>query len=384
MSGRVAPLVLLAFLLPVAPARATCPIDVTTASFGAPGPYGVGVRTLTLVDHRRATPAHGLYPALPARTLVTEVWYPIAPGSTDPVRDVPLATGGPFPLVVSSHGYFDNRLGETYYTTLLASRGFVVAAPTFPLTSSAAPGGPDTLDTHNQPGDVRFVITQLLRLGRDRSSWLTRGIDRRRIGAAGLSLGGLTTYLATYHPFLRDPRIKAALPIAGLSCAFTQRFYGATRRPLLILHGDQDLLLPFTSNAERSFAGSRAPRTLVELVDATHTAFAAFITFPSNQSYDVLAGCPVVAGIGDLSKIGEGLGGTRAGIDFSGCTVPCLDPAPPNPPMQATHQHDLTKAVVAAFFEATLEGSATAQCFLDERLAAENADVHVTTHARGP
>ena len=38
----------------------------------------------------------------------------------------------------------------------------------------------------------------------------TGGIDTKKIGVSGLSLGGLNTLLVTYHPTLRDPRIKAA------------------------------------------------------------------------------------------------------------------------------------------------------------------------------
>jgi len=52
--------------------------------------------------------------------------------------------------------------------------------------------------------------------------------------------------------------------------------------------------------------------------------------------------------------------------------------------MSADEQHRLTKVVEAAFFDATLKGSATASCFLGEVLAAENPDAQVATHAAGP
>ena len=61
-------------LVPSLPALASCPADATTAAFLAPGPYAVGVRSLALVDTSRQTPAHAGLPALPSRTLPTQVW----------------------------------------------------------------------------------------------------------------------------------------------------------------------------------------------------------------------------------------------------------------------------------------------------------------------
>jgi len=46
----------------------------------------------------------------------------------------------------------------------IASAGYVVAAPIFPLTNTHALGGPNEADLVNQPRDVSFVITKLLAL----------------------------------------------------------------------------------------------------------------------------------------------------------------------------------------------------------------------------
>ena len=157
------------------PAVARCPADATTAAFLAPGPHAVGVRSLTLVDSTRETPAHAGLPALPSRTLPTQVWYPAdGPAGAAPVANAPLAAGGPFPLVASSHGFGELNVGEAYLAIALARRGFVVAAPTFPLTNLTAPGGLDLVDAANQPADVRFVIDQMLALS-DGDSWLAGG-----------------------------------------------------------------------------------------------------------------------------------------------------------------------------------------------------------------
>src|SRR5262249_29895155 len=124
---RVSVSILALGLVTAAPAFARkCPADATTAAFLAPGPYAVGVRSLTSVAPTRQTPAHAGLPALPSRPLPTQVWYPAAgPAGAAPVANAPLAAGGPFPFVASSHGLGEVNVGEAYLA--LARRGFVVA-----------------------------------------------------------------------------------------------------------------------------------------------------------------------------------------------------------------------------------------------------------------
>lgn len=372
---------LAALVLPQAGA-ARCPTGSATGAFVEPGAFGIGERTLDFVDKSRPTPAHGDIPQKPDRMLTTEVWYPTTPGGTGIVRDAPLADGGPFPLVVNSPGLLDVREGEAYYAEELASRGYVVASPDFPVTGLRA-GMQDVSDLANQPADVSFLIDRLLALSNLRDGWLSRGIDRHRIGVAGLSLGGATTLLVTYHPTLRDRRVRAALPIAPAACFFGERFYRAARPPLLILQGDQDLLVPLDMNGARVFARSRSPRTLVTLVDATHTGFSGFVTAPSTTSYDEV-GCAAISGVvSSGGNIVDGLGGAKSGIDATGCALPCQGPVPTNAPMQAERQHRLTQAVVAAFFDATFKHSHAARCFLRHGLAGENPDTRVSRHGPG-
>src|SRR2546425_3918937 len=315
-------LAIVAVSLWAAGAHACCPDGSATGAFLAPGPFGVGVRTLTLVDTTRVTPAHGAVPEQPQRTLPTEVWYPAAAASGAPMRDAPLVPGGPFPLVVNSPGYLDYREGEQYYMAALASRGYVVASLDFPLTGLRTQGQHDLGDVHNQPGDVRFVIDSLLALSRTPDAWLAGGVRRHRIGASGLSLGGLTTLLVTYHPTLRDRRIRAALPIAPSACFLGERFYHRARRPVLVVQGDQDLIVPLESNGALVYQRSPSPRELVTLIAGTHTAFAGAVTYPSPTSYDTL-GCAAIQGAGLSGDPTAGLGGAEAGIDASACALPC-------------------------------------------------------------
>src|SRR5206468_5121258 len=135
-----------------APAGARCALD----DLLAPGTYGVGHRQLMLVDGTRATPAWGGQPALTSRALPTEVWYPTAStGGSTPVEDAPLATGKRYPLVVNSPGLGDIGIGEAYVGIALASHGYVVASPTFPLTSTTlllSSDGPYPQDLVNEAG----------------------------------------------------------------------------------------------------------------------------------------------------------------------------------------------------------------------------------------
>jgi predicted dienelactone hydrolase len=376
-----APSLLLAALLAV-PARAACPPDATTVAFLAPGAFGVGVRTLPLVDATRPTQAHGGRPELPTRTLTTEVWYPIEGSGLAAVRDAPRAPGR-FPLIVSSHGYGDLRTGLGYLNRLLASRGYVVAAPQFPLTNLVTPGGQLLADVVNQPADVRFVLDELLRLAAEPGEWLAGGIDARRIGLQGLSLGGLTSLLVGYHPALRDRRVRAVLTLAPYSCPLTRRML-PHRAPLMLVAGDEDLITPTPTNAARTFERGRMQRTLVTLAAATHTAFSGLVTFPSATSYDADLGCAFLDGI-TQEQFDEALAafGSAAGeADLTGCTLPCLGPVPATPPMQAARQQELTQALATAFFDYRLRRSRAARCYLREVVAVENPDATTASRPR--
>src|SRR5262245_66274486 len=360
------------------PVLARCPTDATTVAFLAPGPYAVGVRSLTLVDSSRQTPPHAGLPALPSRTLPTQIWYPpTGTAGAAPVANAPLASGGPFPLIANSHGFGDLNIGEAYLAIALARRGFVVASPTFPLTNTSTPGGQYLPDAANQPGDVRFVLDQVLALS-DGDGWLAGGIDRKRIGAQGLSLGGLTTLLVTYHPTLRERRIRATLAMAPASCELTRKTL-APSPPLLLIDGDQDLITPIEQNAGLTFKRGRMPRMLVTLERATHTAFTGLISADSTVSYDSALGCVFVDDITQqqVDELIAAFGPAAAGTDTRGCDLPCKGPVPGNAPMPASRQHDLTQAAGTAFFQERFQKSRAARCFLRKVLAAENPEVSI-------
>jgi len=231
---------------PAAPA----PASTTTAPRLRPG-HTSWIETF--VDgSRRTVPSAGT--PLPSRTLVTTIYRPNGTG--------------PFPLIVFSHGLDGHPEKFTKLFGAWADAGFAIAAPAFPLTNShAADPNSNVGDVAQQPADVSFVLDNMLALDKQPGSRLFHAIDARRIGASGLSLGGLTTYMLVYGECCRDRRIDAAAVLDGIRPDVTIDGHV----PLLIAHSDTDPTLPYSSALE-TFAAARAPAWFVTLHGASHAS----------------------------------------------------------------------------------------------------------------
>jgi len=196
----------------------------TLVGCGAPLDLAVTVKTLTVVDPTRGTPARGFQPPLPARTLPTWVWMP--------------TTGGPWPLIVFAHGFDVNPL--TYQTLLSAwaAAGYVVAAPEFPISGSDGDsyGAPREDDGSNQPGDLSAVISHLLA-----DPTYAPAIDASRIGVAGHSDGGETAAAMALNSAYHDPRASAFEVLSGALAGVDWGTWGPSNSgALLAVSGDQD------------------------------------------------------------------------------------------------------------------------------------------------
>jgi dienelactone hydrolase len=249
------------------------PVAASAATHRAP--YAIGLHWYTFVDPSRPTPPNGSYPGAPTRTLPTLLIYPAEGDPAGPAAQnaPPVEHGKGFPLLVFSHGSggdSTSRLADL--TERLVRAGFVVAAPTFPLSSAGAPGGTTSADYVNQPGDVKFVITQVLNLARD-DHHLGKTIDRHRIGVIGNSLGAVTTLGVAANSCCLDPRIDAAVALWGGEAPFPGgSFFSGPTPPLMLAHGTADARLPYVLSVI-AYGHALSPKAFLTLEGAPHNPF---------------------------------------------------------------------------------------------------------------
>lgn len=252
-----------------------------------PQEYAVGTTSMMLVDTSRPTAAHGPAPEAPTRTIETAIVYPAegAPGgavTTDAPADLSTA---PYPLVVLSHGLGGSVQHLMPLAQVWAAKGYVVALPRFPLTNISTPGGPVGQDVQNQPADVSFVIDQMLATSAMPGSLLNSTVDGEEIAAGGHSNGGITTYGLVANSCCRDPRIKAALILAGTTAPFAGGEYDLSETPpILLVHGVFDELILYNS-AVRTYNELLPPKGLLTLDESDHGSYFS----PQDPAFDVVA-----------------------------------------------------------------------------------------------
>lgn len=253
-----------------------------------PGPWAVGVRTVELVDASRS------------RKLLVDVWYPVDPAAPDGKKnryelEAPLvgaiasietparrnatpAAGGPWPLVVFSHGYGGVRFQSYFLTEHLASHGFVVAAPdhsgnTLLDLQGLGSGSAAAQSAIDRPLDVLFVTDRLL----DGTAGVPLALDAERVGVTGHSFGGWTALEVTR----RDGRFRVAFPMApGFRNGSTPDFVADLGRPIAIFGGSEDDTCPFESDQRAPYELAQPPKLLVELLGAGHLDFSNLCEVP--------------------------------------------------------------------------------------------------------
>ena len=140
----------------------------------------------------------------------------------------------------------------------------------FPLTNREVPGALANLgDVANQPGDVSFVIDEVLAANDDPASPLHGVVDPEAIGVVGHSLGGATTWAVSFNPPTRDERIDSTVIFAGVTLPMAgEAFEFDSGLPLLVLHGDKDDL-PIDSDLA-AYEQAVSPKWFVTLLGAEH------------------------------------------------------------------------------------------------------------------
>jgi dienelactone hydrolase len=280
------------------------------------GPYPVGVTTLLLHDAARID-AELQGP----RPLLTEIWYPAAddarglppskfsefilrgvvPGSIEAteqafdsykkgfkiaefdkvykniaVRDARVRDGK-FPLIVFSHGNGGTRFGYTYFVEHMASHGYIVMACDHTGNSRLtladgkvikSGGDRNQASASDRPKDMSFLIDAMANMNAGGDGRFAGRVDLDKVGAAGMSYGGWTTFRVVDA----EPRVKAAVMLAPGGPAGNRTNFTT---PILAMIGTEDRTVREAGNARtrQYFEDSKGPRHLVEIKDAGHFTF---------------------------------------------------------------------------------------------------------------
>ncbi len=281
---------------PAPPAEAWAPPD-------APGPYEVGVRTISV-------------PSALGGEITVEAWYPALPSDAPPDYELfSVQVGGfahrdaaldvrdaTYPVVAFSHGFGGVRFQSWFLTERLASHGMVVVAPDHPGTNlldfdpdGAAAGGP------RRPRDVADAVDGLAALdwpvdtssyavvGHSFGAWTALVVGGGALDASGLTEtcatsayagckiigdGGFDLALADAYA-VPDPRAKVTVALApGAWYSFGADGSGLGGvRDALVVGGTRDGDLPWASEGLPTWEHLGSPRALALLEGAGHWGF---------------------------------------------------------------------------------------------------------------
>ncbi len=296
------------------------------------GKFSVGVKTLKMTNPKQLdiVKAKAGEP-IPSydRPLTVEVWYPakVVPGQAGAgqyraitrdgksevtlygraVRDAPPdASGGPYPLLIISHGYPGNRYLLSHLGENLSSKGYVVVSidHTDSTYSDQAAFGSTLL---NRPLDQLFVLNEMARLNTNDPTGTLKGmVNADTTGLIGYSMGGYGVVntigggftaagvalpwgtpngaLAVRqagnpaHVASMDKRIKAAVAFApwGWNAGFWDAAgLAGIKTPVFFVAGSVDDVSGYSPGVRNIFEGSvNAPRYLLTFENANHNAAA--------------------------------------------------------------------------------------------------------------
>lgn len=332
------------------------------------GPYGVGHTTLMLTDDARGRP------------LTVDVWYPVEAGSTgEPaaysllpelgiesevaLSGAPAAGERSFPLVIYSHGSGGLRYIASFYTEVLASHGFVVAAPDHAgntaLDRLAGTATSSAETATNRLGDVTYVIDEVVAANDPTTVPFAGAVDGEQIAVTGHSLGGFTAlagvsgYTVDGVTVAPEERIDAIVAMAPASQALSDEQLADVDVPTLLITGTDDATTPIDPNVTRvwDLAPGR-PLYRVDLADAGHQSFT-----------DV---CRYQEALPTLPDVPEIVTETVDEFAVDGCS----------PDQMADERaHDITNTYAVAFLQTVLAGEDGYGSYLTTDAAASSGDL---------
>jgi predicted dienelactone hydrolase len=200
------------------------------------------------------------------------VLYPAegAPGQPGEFVDDAPGAPGAFPLVVYSHGVAATGIDRNDALARWARAGYVVAAPTFPLTSEGMSGVADLV---NQPEDLRFVVESVRSSVQELGHPLQGRVLFDCLALAGHSLGGATTLAASFDPCCAQLGPAAVVEIGGMQALLTPGgdYSDAAPAPVLVVHGAQDATIPY-DQAQGVVDAVPGPAWLLTFPDGGHNS----------------------------------------------------------------------------------------------------------------
>jgi predicted dienelactone hydrolase len=260
------------------------------------GDYEVGVQTITITDTSGGD-----------RDLTVDVWFPIDQ-SVDVEAELAryvliegtyyespfalaagvdtIATDGPFPLVIYSHGSGGIRYIHSNYTEALASNGYIVAAPDH-TGNTAADGLLGTevegaITALNRPNDVQRTLDAFLDPESTETVGYVASISPDQIAVTGHSFGGFTAYAMASGfsnengEFIADERVDAIIPLAPAAGPnlLTDELLASIDIPALVMVGTNDQTTPIDPNVTRPWElTASSPSYRVDLTAAEHETF---------------------------------------------------------------------------------------------------------------
>jgi predicted dienelactone hydrolase len=236
--------------------RIPAPASATAAAAGGDGSYRTAERQVTFGEPAHTGPT-GRY--LGQRTLVTQIWYPLAPG--------------PLPLLLFAPGFLQCPTAYSHLLQAWASAGYVVAAVTFPRTNCHLGADAYEPDLVNQPQDMSYVLTRLLALSARPGDPFSGLLDPHEIGAAGQSDGGDTVAALAANTCCIDPRLKAVAVLSGAEWPpMPGRYFPGGAPPMLFTQGSADTVNPPWASLQLYRADSAHARYYLDLFGASHLA----------------------------------------------------------------------------------------------------------------
>jgi len=202
------------------------------------------------------------------RVLSVTIRYPIEGLASGAEAVDALASGGRRALVLFAHGLALTDQTYPHFLHDLAADGFVVADPEFPLSSSALPGPASGADQVNQAADLGFVGDRLFDTA-SRPAALEHVVLHEKIGVVGHSDGGVTAAGFAANSCCADPRVGAAVILAGAIGRFPGSWFTDAAPPTLAVHGDADEVNPLGSSLG-VYASARAPKMFAVVHGGTH------------------------------------------------------------------------------------------------------------------